>query len=150
MSKIPSVKHLISELDQKFTLDDTNAFTGGESIAKVYEDNLPEGITIETVTTVNDYNKNFVEAYAKTSAPFIIEQAKANPELTALELATEVGGTIFTAAFSRPTGEEPTLNDWASSLQFGIGVPKPTTLDTSLRKKLAKGFLEEDEESSDE
>lgn len=150
MSKIPSVKHLITELDQKFTLDDSNMFTGAEGIAKVYEDNLPEGITLETVSTVHDYNKNFVEAYAKTAAPFIIEQAKGNAELAALELSTEVGGTVFTAAFSRPTGEEPTLNDWAASLQFGIAVPKPTTLDTSLRKKLAKGFLEDDDESSEE
>lgn len=150
MTKISSVKHLVAELDQKFTLDDTNLFSGQEAVSKVYVDNLPEGITVETVTTVNDYNKNFLEAYAKTSTPFIIEQAKANPELAAIELATEVGGTIFTTAFSRPTGEAPTLNEWAASIQYGIGVPKPSTLDTSLRKKLAKGFLEEDEESSEE
>ncbi len=150
MTKICSVKNLIAGLDKKFTLDDTNIFNGAEAVTQVYVDNLPEGITVETVSTVNDYNKNFLEAYAKTSAPFIIEQAKANPELAALELITEIGGTAFTTAFSRPTGEEPTLNDWAASLQFGIGVPKPLTLDTSLRKKLAKGFLEEDEESSEE
>lgn len=150
MTKIASVKHLVAELDQKFTLDDNNLFSGAESVGKVYTDNLPEGITVETVTTVNDYNKNFLEAYAKTSTPFIIEQAKKNPELAAIELATEIGGTIFTSAFSRPSGEEPTLNEWAASIQYGIGVPKPATLDTSLRKKLAKGFLEDDEESSEE
>lgn len=80
-----------AESNKILKVDGSNA-----NVAKVaiddsfYKDNLPEGISIDTVQKVNKYNKEYLKTVAKSSVDF---------GATVLEKNKEVDSVVFVAPF---------------------------------------------------
>lgn len=94
-TKIAVVKDEIIELSNKLVagmaLDkDTGIGTEIEA-GKLYEDNLPDGLTMKEVKLKADYDTKFVAAAAHAAGVMSIEAMKANPNLNETSFDFRIG-----------------------------------------------------------
>ncbi|ANZ50422.1 hypothetical protein PHOBOS_232 [Erwinia phage vB_EamM_Phobos] len=141
---------LIEKLFGTFELNSDNKLEQAP-IVQVYETALGEDervkhITMEDVKNLGEFNKDFLGAFGAVGSEFILNQAKADDDLGAMDLTADIGGNLFSVTFSRPTGDSPTENDWASSIGLGLGIPKPTSFESQLRDKVRDAFFSDDED----
>lgn len=115
-------------------------------VVKVYEDNLPEGITMDIVGTVHKYDSRFFEAFGTAGSQLIAQRAKADADLAAEELKVDIAGHSLSVAFSRPVNAEPTAKEWGASIGFGYGVTKPAGLDKNARKAFAAEMMDDSDD----
>lgn len=127
-------------------------FSNGMPFIKVEPNDKGEHqLTIDDMNAVDKYRANFHEALGTITAPLIAERAKNDPEIGAMEVKLQVGDTVFSTAFARPTGDAPTQKELAASIGFGYSTVKNKGLEGKVRKDFAKLWLEqEDEEEGDD
>lgn len=145
---------MIERLFGKLELDE-NKQLKQEPLQQVYaesvaEDDRVKHLTLQDIQNVGEFNRDFLGAFGQVGSDFIIEQAKADDDLGAMDLTADIAGNLFSVTFSRPTGDNPTENDWAASFGLGLGVPKPTGFEASLREKTRAAFFSSDEDEDEE
>jgi len=168
MSKVVSVKDLIAalnadaaegkiELDKEFDYSPESKaklvgeFSKAMPTIKVEPNEKGEHqLTIDNMNTLDKYRANFHEALGTITAPLVAAAAKADPELGAMEAKLEVGDTVFSTAWARPTGDAPTQKEYAASIGFGYSTPKNSALGGKIAREFAKNFLEQEEDEEDE
>lgn len=145
---------MIERLFGKLELDE-NKQLKQEPLQRVYaeavaEDDRVKHLTLQDIQNVGEFNRDFLGAFGQVGSDFIIEQAKADDDLGAMDLTADIAGNLFSVTFSRPTGDNPTENDWAAAFGLGMGVPKPTGFEASLREKTRAAFFSSDEDEDEE
>lgn len=85
-------KKIAAEL--KITLNNEGAFEA-KNAKPVYEANLPEGLTVDQVKAVSDYNKTFHKGLQEAAVDPIVAHLKSNPALALASLESSVLGTKF-------------------------------------------------------
>lgn len=145
---------MIERLFGKLELDE-NKQLKQEPLQLVYaeavaEDDRVKHLSLQDIQNVGEFNRDFLGAFGQVGSDFIIEQAKADDDLGAMDLTADIAGNLFSVTFSRPTGDNPTENDWAASFGLGLGVPKPTGFEASLREKTRATFFSSDEDEDEE
>lgn len=162
MTKITTLADLRKALtvDEKpiISINEDNCLEGVVELAKVYDVTLPTTkvgdveykFTMADADALRQHDANFLEVYGEVTADLIRDAVKENEDIGALELKAEIGNASFTTAFARPTGENVNKKDWAASLGFALGTPKPKALEGKVRKAFATAMMsamdEEDEE----
>ncbi|ANZ49075.1 hypothetical protein BIZ82_gp226 [Erwinia phage vB_EamM_EarlPhillipIV] len=145
---------IVERLFGKLELDDSKKLVQAPLTevytAAVAEDDRVKHLSIEDIQNVGEFNRDFLGAFGRVGSDFIIEQAKADDDLGAMDLTADIAGNLFSVTFSRPTGENPTENDWAAAFGLGMGVPKPTGFEAELRKKTRDAFFSSDEDEDEE
>lgn len=144
MAKVMSVNELLELVKPVLAVEEGKLVQ--EPVLKVYEENLPEGITMETVGVVHKYDSRFFEAFGTAGSQLIAQRAKADADLAAEELKLDVAGHALSVAFSRPVSADATAKEWGASIGFGYGVTKPSGLDKNARKAFAAEMMAEDDE----
>lgn len=145
MSKALSITDLVGRLEGKVAFTE-NLQVDAKPVVKVYEENLPENITMEVAQEVNNYNANFMSAYADVCGRSVVDLVKTNDAVEALEATVTCAGTEFGVFFSRPMGEDVDLEQCESAFGFGISVPINGDIESDVRKSLANAYFGEDEE----
>ena len=79
----------LSNSIQKELSVDSGVMTGGE---KSYESNLPEGLTIDLVTKVDDYNTTFVAGATHAVGTVAIQAMKADSSLNEIDHKIPMSG----------------------------------------------------------
>ena len=74
------VNKIAQELKQDFVRDANDNQTFVVSDTNCYANNLPEGITMETVEKIEDYNAEFIQASTKAFGELAIEALLNDPE----------------------------------------------------------------------
>ena len=148
MSKVMSVNELLELLKPAVEITDVGALSEKSAVdlAEIYNANLPEGVTTDTVGLVHKYDSRFFEAYGHAGAEALAVTAKGNTDLAAAELKLDLHGHALSVAFSRPVSAEATSKEWAGAIGFGYGVIKPTGLDKKARKAFADAMMGGDDE----
>lgn len=148
MSKVMSVNELLELLKPAVEITDVGALSEKSvtSLSEIYNANLPEGITADTVGIVHKYDTRFFEAYGHAGAEALATAVKSNTDLAAAELKLDLHGHALSVAFSRPVSAEATVKEWAGSIGFGYGVAKPSGLDKKARKAFADAMMGGDDE----
>jgi hypothetical protein len=73
----------------------------GLSEGKVYEDNLPEGITIDTVKNINSYDADFVAAGTLAFGKLSIDAMKTSKKLEHTNIEIAMGNNVTSVGFDR-------------------------------------------------
>lgn len=144
--KIISTKDLLDLLKPEVKLNEDKTNVVPEPIQALFEKNLPEGLTMDTVNTLDTYRGRFWEAFSQAGSEVISTEAKSNADLGAMELAVDIGQHRMSVAFARPTNENPTVKDWQSSIGFGYGVSKPDAIEKKYAKAFAKMMIDDEDE----
>ncbi|EFW7964677.1 hypothetical protein FE819_00250 [Shigella sonnei] len=160
MAQVMSTKELAAMIDAletpAMTLDES-ALLNADPLIKIYEESLPVikvndtdyRLTLQDADAVRQHDANFLEVYGKVASELIVEKAKADDELVALDLTTNIGNASFSTVFSRPTGETVGASEWAASIGFGYGVPKSKELEGKMRKVFADAMMAGDDEDDE-
>ena len=150
MAKVITVADLANKLVGKVTFGETFELNQGP-IVEVYEENLPSNITMDIARDLNQYNQNFFHAHSEEAGTALSTLLKETPAIETIEAVTNCAGTKFGLFYSKPMNEDPTEEDFAASLGFGINVPMPQSIEKELRGKLAKLIMTDvDEDMEDE
>lgn len=89
-----AIKQNVTDLATTLTKGiDVDAKAGTATAAvDMYEKNLPEGVTMEQVTGIRDYNTTFVAASAKAFGELAVDALKSNKKLDSLAVDISMGG----------------------------------------------------------
>lgn len=92
--KVPSLKEdvlaLSKKIEEAMAIDNNTGIvtTGGD----IYETTLPEGITIETVNTIEKHNGDFIAASAHAIGQVAVNAMKDHSALASAETVIKMGG----------------------------------------------------------
>ncbi|EFZ6456868.1 hypothetical protein A7C00_000082 [Shigella flexneri] len=160
MAKVTSIKDLAAMIDAletpAMTMND-DLVVNADPMVKIYEETLPVikvndtdyRLTLKDADAVRQHDANFLEVYGKVASGLIVEKAKADSEMAAMDITTEIGNASFSTVFSRPTGDTISQKEWAASIGFGYGVPKSKALEGKLRKQFAADMMASDDEDDE-
>lgn len=158
--KVTSIKELnalIEAIDGPTVVLNEDLSLKAEPLEQIYVDTLPlikvgetdYRLTLDDANAVRQHDANFLEAYGGIASGVIVDRARADKDIAALDLKLDIGNASFSTVFARPTGDEPTKKEWEASIGFGYGVPKSKALEGKLRKGFASAMMASDEEDEE-
>ena len=116
----PNTRELADKIKKVMKIDPKTGIVDSESVKTVYGDNLPEGLTLDTVAALDAYNTNFAAsgflALGEEGVSFLKKHKSINE--VSVSIPT-VGKSQFNGVFERSSqvrapGQEPTT-------KFGTG-----------------------------
>lgn len=161
MAEVTSIKELfklVAALEEPaMTLTDDLALKA-EPLVNIYESTLPTTkvgevdyqFTLDDANALRQHDANFTELFGGIANGLIVDRAKNDDAIAALDLTLDIGNAAFSTVFSRPITENPSQKEWAASISYGIGVPKSKALEGRLRKEFAKSMMAADDEEEDD
>lgn len=108
------IKNVIDQLEFEVKggkLEPTN-------IEKVFDANLPQDLTRKQYDTAEKYRAEFQASLVEAALPKAVEALKADKNLGFLQLDTRVGRTSFGAVLTRPTCENPTVDNYKDGISI--------------------------------
>ncbi len=122
MSKYPHVVELANAIKPSVKIDPETGI--GEVTGKHYIEHLPDGITEDTVTRLNEYDATFAAAVTRAVGEVSVDLCAVNKDLAKTTVTCPMGGqdklkTVFNRTTTRPgerdekTGERPTITTHA-------------------------------------
>ncbi|ANZ48286.1 hypothetical protein ASESINO_273 [Erwinia phage vB_EamM_Asesino] len=159
-TKVTSIKELsalIDAIEGPTVVLNEDLSLKAEPLQKLYEETLPTTkindleyrFTLEDANALRQHDANFLEVYGGIASGVIVDRAKADKDVAALDLKLDIGNASFSTVFARPTGDEPTKKEWEASIGFGYGAPKSKALEGKLRKSFAAAMMAGDEEDEE-
>lgn len=93
------VLELANKIEASTKLDKATGIGAVEG--DVYGDNLPEGITMDTVKTVNGYDADYVAAGTYAFGKMSVDAMKSNKKLESTSVELSMGPNMTTVSFQR-------------------------------------------------
>ncbi len=105
MAKVTSIKDLAAMIDAletpAMTMND-DLVVNADPMVKIYEETLPVikvndtdyRLTLKDADAVRQHDANFLEVYGKVASGLIVEKAKADAELAAMNITTVLHGVL--------------------------------------------------------
>lgn len=89
---------------------------------QVFNDNIPDGLTRETIDKSNEYQREFHAAITEAALPKMVEGMKSDTKLGLMALEANIGDRNYGVVLTRPVCDNPSQQNYADGIAIYTSV----------------------------